>query len=221
MNLLTLKSGRIAPFLSLAALLPLLAGCPGIIELKAKEGGAIATKSTVAPILFDDFVKGFSGTTAGNPDGNASCTVSMVVGMPHEGVTKKLVRCDFKSGIGSYGPGFEWNSLYLPKAGFFDARGTVGVELWAKAPRGIIFQVSVGEGKLNGGDEEDYQSSQVTGTGAWKRYFIPYTGFTRSLYSGNQSGDNNLAVGSFVRAGVQVTEKQGDGVLYLDEVHFK
>lgn len=208
------------PMLALAALIPALAGCPGVIEIKSKTSKGGPAKSTVAPILYDDFEKGFGGAWAySNTDGGASVAAAEETTVVHAG--KKAAKATYKSGTGTWGCGFGWNTPYLPKLGYFNAKGTLGVELWVKGPRGATFQLSLKEGKQNGGDEEVYLAPQGTCTGAWKKYFFPYDGFTRSIYSGNQAGDDRLEIGSLASIDIQISEKQGDGVLYIDDIYFK
>ena len=200
--------------------LPFLAGCPGVIELRAKVATGGAEKSTVAPILFDDFEKGLGGTwNYANTDGGANCAVSEESQNVHGG--GKALRCEFKSGGGSWGCGFGWTTPYTPTSGYFNAKGTVAVEFWGKAPRGATFQVSLKEAQTNGGDGEVYLAPQGTGTGAWKRYNFPYSSFTRGIYSGNQAGDDQLERGALSSMDIQLSEKQGDGTLYVDDIYFK
>jgi hypothetical protein len=212
---------RALPFLALGALLPIAVGCPGVIEIKSKHEGGLKT-ATVAPILYDDFEKGlnqpykYACTDSGS---GAKFDISEDSQVFHSG--HKSLRCDYQSGVGSYGGGFGWVSPYMPKAGYFDAKGTLGLEFWAKAPRGAIFQASVKEGMANGGDGEVYLSPQGTGTGNWKRYSFKWENFTRSIYSGNQAGDDQLAVSSIVEVAFQLSEKQGDGQLWIDDIYFK
>jgi hypothetical protein len=202
------------------SLLPLLTGCPGVIELKSKVATGGPEKSTVAPIVFDDFEKGLGGTwNYANTEGGASCGPAEESQTVHGG--HKALRCDFKSGTGSWGCGFGWTSAYMPKEGYFNAKGTVGVELWAKAPRGATFQISVKEAKANGGDEEVYLAPQGTGTGTWKKYMFRFESFTRGIYSGNQAGDDQLERGAIGSMDIQLSEKQGDGQLYVDDIYFK
>lgn len=208
-----------APFIALL-LAPLLAGCPGVVELRSKVAKGGPERSTVAPIVFDDFEKGLGGTwNYADTSGGASCAVSEETQVVHQGA--KALRCDYKSGGGTWGCGFGWTSAYLPAAGYFNAKGTVGVELWAKAPRGATFQLSVKEARANGGDDEVYLAPQGTGTGAWKRYFFRFENFTRGIYSGNQSGDDQLERGAIASIDIQISEKQGDGALYVDDIYFK
>lgn len=211
------------PFVALASLsllLPLLNGCPGIIELKSKTVAGGPEKSTVAPILYDDFEKGLGGSWGyANTDGGANCAVSEETQVVHAG--SKAMKCEYKSGTGSWGCGFGWTTNDMPKEGYFNAKGTIGVELWGKAPRGVTFQVSLKEAKGHGGDEEVYLAPQGTGTGSWKRYMFKYSEFTRGIYSGNQSGDDQLERGALSSIDIQLSEKQGDGVLYVDDIYFK
>lgn len=201
-------------------LLPLLAGCPGVIELRSKIAKGGPEKSTAAPVLFDDFEKGMGGAwNYANTDGGASCNAAEESTTVHGG--SKGLRCDFKSGGGSWGCGFGWTTAYMPQAGYFNAKGTVGVEMWVKAPRGATFQISVKEAKANGGDDEVYLAPQGTGTGAWKRYMFRFENFTRGIYSGNQAGDDQLERGALASIDIQLSEKQGDGVLYADDIYFK
>lgn len=200
--------------------LSLLYGCPGVIELRSKVAKGGPEKSTVAPILFDDFEKGLGGAwNYANTEGGASCNAVEESTTVHSG--SKALRCDYKSGGGSWGCGFGWTTAYMPKEGYFNARGTVGVELWAKAPRGVTFQLSVKEARANGGDDEVYLAPQGTGTGAWKRYFFRFENFTRGIYSGNQAGDDQLERGALASIDIQLSEKQGDGALYVDDIYFK
>lgn len=205
---------------ALTALLPLLAGCPGVLELKSKVASGGPEKSTVAPILYDDFEKGLGGAwNYANTEGGANCAVSEESQTVHGG--SKAMKVDFKSGSGSWGCGFGWTSPHMPKDGYFNAKGTVSVEFWAKAPRGAAFQFSVKEAKTNGGDDEVYLAPPATGTGAWKRYALRFDSFSRGIYSGNQAGDDQLERGSLGSIDIQVSEKQGDGVLYVDDIYFK
>jgi len=204
----------------LAALLPIAAGCPGIIEIKSKQAASGPAKSTVPPILYEDFEKGYQQVSAySNADGGASVNTGEEDTVVHSG--KKAMHANYKSGTGSWGCGWGIGTNYMPKSGYFNARGTLGVELWAKAARGATFQISVTEGKQNGGDGEVYLAAQGTGSGAWKRYFFPWDGFTRSIYSGNQAGDDHLEIGSIGGIDVQIAEKQGDGTIYIDDIYFK
>ncbi len=201
-------------------LAPLLAGCPGVIELRSKSAKGGPEKSTVAPIVFDDFEKGMGGAWGyANTEGGANCAASEESQVVHAG--SKALRCDYKSGSGSWGCGFGWTSAYTPKEGYFNAKGTVSVELWAKAPRGATFQISIKEAKANGGDDEVYLAPQGTGTGAWKRYAFRFENFTRGIYSGNQAGDDQLERGALGSIDIQLSEKQGDGTLYVDDIYFK
>jgi len=200
--------------------LPWVAGCPGVLELKSKQAKGGPAKSTVAPILYDDFEKGFGGGwTYACTEGGASAAVSEEDQTVHSG--KKAMKVTFKSGTGSWGAGFGWGTPYMPKAGYFNAKGTIGIELWVKGPRGAGFQISLKEGKQNGGDEEVYLAPQGTCTGVWKRYFFAYDGFTRGIYSGNQGGDDRLEIGSLASMDIQIAEKQGDGIMYFDDIYFK
>lgn len=202
------------------ALLPLLTGCPGVIELKSKIAKSGPGKSTVAPILYDDFEQGLSGSyNYANTEGGANCGPSEETTIVHGG--KKSQKIAYKSGGGTWGCGFGWGSPYLPKEGYFNAKGTIGVEFWAKAPRGAAFQLTVKEAKANGGDEEVYLAPAVNGTGSWKRYFLTYETFSRGIYSGNQGGDDQLEKGAIGSMEMQFDAKQGDGVIYLDDIYFK
>lgn len=210
---------RTLPPLALAALIPVLAGCPGVIEIKSK-GAKVATVSTHAPILYEDFEQGVTGTYTYGPDGaGAKIAVATDSTIMHGG--SKSMRVDYETGNGSYGPGFGFGSNYTPKVGYFDATGTLAVQMWIKAPRGLTFQVCVKEGAANGADGEFYLAPQDTGTGAWKRYTFPYSGFTRSIYSGNQSGDDIFEVSAIVGMQIQLNQNSGDGALYVDDVYFK
>lgn len=207
---------------ALLGLLPLLSGCPGVIELKSKLAKGGPTKSTVAPILFDDLEKGLSGSYAyANTDSaaGAKSAIAEETQVVHGG--KKSVRVDYKSGSGTWGGGVGWGPPTLPAQGYFNAKGTMGIEFWAKAARGFTFQASIKEGKQNGGDEEVYLGPQVTGAGAWKKYFVPWESFTRGIYSGNQGGDDHLEIGSIGSVEFLFDAKQGDGSFYLDDIYFK
>lgn len=212
-------SKRWLPLAAGLALWPLLSGCPGVIELKSKSPKGPSV-STVAPILYDDFEKGFSGGwNYADTDGGASCQPSEETQVVYAG--KKAMKVAYKTGVGSWGCGFGWATPYLPKEGYFNAKGTLGVEMYVKAGRGITFQLSVKEGNSNGGDGEVYLAPQGTGTGLWKRYFFPYDSFTKGTYSGNQAGDDEFEISSIVGMDVQLSEKQGDGALYIDNIYFK
>ena len=211
---------RIVPLLALASILPVLVGCPGIIELKSKVATGGPAKSTVAPILYDDFEKGFGGGwTYACTEGGASVALAESDQVVHGG--KKALMATYKSGTGSWGAGFGWTTPYTPKLGYFNAKGTIGVELWAKGPRGATFQVSLKEGTQNGGDGEVYLAPQGTCSGGWKHFMFTYDGFTRSIYSGNQAGDDQLDIASLGSIDIQLSEKQGDGILYIDDIYFK
>jgi len=208
------------PFLALAALLPGLAGCPGVIEIKSRDGKSGVVASTVDQILYEDFERGVTGTYTYGPDNaGAKIAVAADTTVVHGG--GKSMRVDYESGTGAYGPGFGFGSNYLPKAGYFDAKGTVALQVWLKAPRGVVFQVCLKEGTANGADGEFYLAPQETGTGAWKRYSFPYAGFTRSIYSGNQAGDDQFEVTAIVGMQIQLNQNQGDGSLYIDDIYFK
>ena len=209
---------RLALTLLLAS--PFLGGCPGVIELKSKTAKAGPGKSTVAPILYDDFEQGLAGSyNYANTEGGANCGPAEETTVVHGG--KKSQKIAYKSGGGTWGCGFGWGSPYLPKEGYFNAKGTLGVEFWAKGPRGVSFQLTVKEAKANGGDEEVYLAPAVNGTGSWKKYFIPFETFSRGIYSGNQGGDDQLEKGAIGSMEVQFDAKQGDGVIYLDDIYFK
>jgi hypothetical protein len=208
------------PLIAAFALTPLLSGCPGVIELRSKVATGGPEKSTVAPILFDDFEKGLGGSWGyANTEGGAECSPVEETQVVHGG--SKALRVDYKSGSGTWGCGFGWTTNYLPKEGYFNAKGTVGIELWAKAPRGATFQISIKEARANGGDDEVYLAPQGTGTGAWKRYMFRFDSFSRGIYSGNQAGDDVLERGAIASIDIQLSEKQGDGALYVDDIYFK
>jgi hypothetical protein len=214
------KAWNILVFFGVLALWPLLSGCPGVIELKSKVAKGGPGKSTVAPILYDDFEKGVNGVYAyGNTDGGGSCGASEEDQVVHGG--SKALKNSYKSGSGSWGCGFGWSSSYMPKEGYFNAKGTLGIEFWAKAPRGASFQLSIKEAKANGGDEEVYLAPASTGTGAWKKYYLTYDTFSRGIYSGNQAGDDVLEIGAIASMEFQFDSKQGDGIVYIDDIYFK
>jgi len=203
-----------------ALLLPFLAGCPGVLELKSRQAKGGPARSTVAPIVFDDFEKGMGGAwNYGNAEGGGSCAASEESTVVHAG--SKAQKNEFKSGSGSWGCGYGWTSAYMPKDGYFNAKGTMGIEFWAKAARGASFQFSVKEAKANGGDDEVWLAPASTGAGSWKKYFIPFESFTRGIYSGNQAGDDTLERGAMASMDIQIDAKQGDGVLYIDDIYFK
>lgn len=205
---------------ALILLAPLLGGCPGVIELKSKVAKAGPGKSTVPPVLYDDFEKGLAGSYSyGNTEGGASCASSEETTVFHAG--GKAEKISYKSGGGTWGCGSGWGSPYMPKEGYFNAKGTISLEFWAKAPRGASFVFSIKEAKANGGDEELWLAPAATGTGAWKKYTIPYETFSRGIYSGNQSGDDQFEKGSIGSIEIQISEKQGDGDLYVDDIYFK
>lgn len=211
---------RIQALLAALILLPLLAGCPGVIELKSKQAKGGPAKSTVAPIVFDDFEKGMGGAwTYANTEGGGNCNAGEETQNVHSGT--KALHNIYKSGGGSWGCGFGWTTAYMPKEGYFNAKGTMGLEFWAKAARGASFQFSVKEAKANGGDEEVWLAPASTGAGSWKKYFIPFESFTRGIYSGNQAGDDTLERGSLASIDIQIDAKQGDGVVYVDDIYFK
>jgi hypothetical protein len=198
----------------------LASGCYNFVHLKSKVATTGPGKSTVAPIVYDDFEKGLGGTwNYGNTEGGGACAPAEETQVVHGG--SKALRNDFKSGSGSWGCGLGWTSSYMPKEGYFNANGTMGVEFWAKAPRGGSFQFSVKEAKANGGDDEVYLAPASTGTGSWKKYFLPYETFTRGIYSGNQGGDDTLTRAAIGSMDIQVDAKQGDGSLYIDDIYFK
>ncbi|MGH7441070.1 MAG: hypothetical protein ACREKE_00195 [bacterium] len=208
------------PVLALAVLLPALAGCPGVIEFKGNGGPVAPDKSTVAPILFESFEKGVTGTYTYGPTGaGAKCVVSVDDSVAHSG--SKSMRVDYETGTGTYGPGFGFGSDFLPGEGFFDATGTLALQMWLKAPRGLIFQVCLKEGTVNGADGEFYLAPQDTGTGSWHRYSFPYSQFTRSIYSGNQAGDDTFEVSCIVGMQIQLNQNAGDGTLWIDDIYFR
>lgn len=207
------------PLLAFAALLPALAGCPGVIEIKS-IADAGPNKSTVAPILFEDFRHGFTGSYVYGPTGvGAKITLASDDQVSISG--GKSLRVDYETGTGTYGPGFGVGSNYLPKDGYFDATGTLALQLWVKAPRGLTFQICLKEGNANGADGEFYLAPQGTGTGSWARYTFPYNQFTRSIYSGNQSGDDSFEISAIVGMQVQLNQNEGDGSMYFDDIYFK
>ncbi len=210
---------RGAPFLALAALLPALAGCPGVIELKGMNTAGPGP-STVPPILFEDFSRGVTGSYTYGPQGaGAWAKVSTDGNVYH--TPPQSMRIDYDTGTGTYGPGFGFGSNYLPRLGFFDATGTRSVQLWAKAPRGLTFQLTVKEGTVNGGDGEFYNAPQATGTGFWHRYTFPYSEFTRNIYSGNQAGNDTFDVSCLVGMQIQLNQNAGAGTMWIDDIRFR
>jgi hypothetical protein len=199
--------------------LPLAIGCGSFVQLKSKTAANGPAKSTVAPIVYDDFEKGMGGSYAYAAPEGASCSATEETTVVHSGT--KAQKNTFKTGTGSWGCGYGWTTAYMPKEGYFNAKGTIGIEFWAKAARGIAFQISFKESKGNGGDEEVWQAPFSTGAGTWKKYFIPYDSFTRGIYSGNQAGDDTLERGSIASMDVQLDTKQGDGEMYIDDIYFK
>ncbi len=207
------------PLLAFAALLPALAGCPGIIEIKSAVASG-PTKSTVPPILYEDFEQGVTGSyTYGPQNAGASIAIKTSDTVFHSG--HKSMECDYQTGTGTYGPGFGFGSNYLPKVGYFDARGTLGLLMWVKAPRGLVFQVCLKEGSANGADGEFYLAPQGTGTGEWARYIFPYSEFTRNIYAGNQAGDDIFEVSALTGIQIQLNQNQGNGKMYIDDVYFR
>lgn len=208
-----------AGFLMLSALLVGSFGCEHVVVLKANsmKGGQ---GGEVQPVLYEDFEKGLvSSYGFGNTAAGGGAKIAEETGEKHGGA--KCARIDYQTGNGNWGCGFGFGSSYAPAAGSFNAKGTKGLELWAKANVGLNFNFMVQEGKNNGGDDEVWVSSDVTGTGRWKRYFIGWDQFTRSIYSGNQSGDDTMETASLASMQGQLREKQGDGKLYIDDVYFK
>jgi hypothetical protein len=210
-------------FLTLALAAGLLgsAGCGTVIAFKTKDGAAAGgAVSTAAPVKYEDFEAGAKGTYGfGNTAAGGNAKVFEDSQEFHSGT--KALRVEYTTGNGNWGCGYGFGSNYQPADGFFNAKGTRGIELWAKAPVGLNFNFMVKEGKKGGGDDEVYLSSDITGTGRWKKYFIGWDQFTRSIYSGNQSGDDTLETGSIASMEGQLREKQGDGSLYLDDIYFK
>jgi len=196
-----------------------LSGCAGVIQLKARGGGATATCGGKS-VLFDDFEKKLGGPwNYGDTANGGSCNMGAETSNVHAG--SNAMKIDYKSGTGTWGCGSGWTTNYMPTAGYFDASGTCGVEFWAKAPIGANFFFSIKEGKQNGGDDEVYNGPAVTGNGRWKKYYVKFESFTRGIYSGNQSGDDSFSNSSLVAIDVQISEKQGDGTVYFDDIVFK
>ena len=197
----------------------IFSGCESFVYLKDK-GGATGMAGGGKPVLFDDFEKGLGGTWQyGDTANGGACNPSEASSDAHGG--SKAVKCEYKSGTGTWGCGYGWTSSYMPKEGYFNATGTGGIEFWAKAPMGANFMFGVKEGSQGGGDSEVYNSAAVTGNGRWKKYYLKWDAFTRGIYSGNQSGDDTLNPGSMASIDVQLVEKQGNGVLLIDDIWFK
>jgi hypothetical protein len=210
---------RITRLLLLSAIAALLAGCQHFVVFKNAAGGGQAV-GNVPPVLYEDFEKGLKSTYGfGNQAAGGQANVSEEDQDVHGGT--KALKVTYKTGNGNWGCGWGFGSNYLPDDGCLNAKGTRGIEFWAKADVGINFNVMVEEGKKNGADDEVWVSSDVTGTGRWKRYSIGWDQFTRSIYSGNQGGDDTLDVQCLGSLQGQLREKQGDGVLLMDDVYFK
>jgi hypothetical protein len=210
---------RITRLLIAGTLASLIAGCQHVLVFKNASGGT-QVAGNVAPVLFEDFEKGLKATYGfGNQASGGEARVSEENKEVHSGT--KALRVDYKTGTGNWGCGWGFGTNYLPDSGCLDGKGTKGIEFWAKANVGVNFNVMMKEGKKNGADDETWLSSDVTGTGRWKKYFIGWDQFSRSIYAGNQAGDDTLDVQCIGSMEGQLREKQGDGSLYLDDVYFK
>ncbi len=177
---MTVKKHALGLAWAALALAPLLGGCPGVIELKSKIAKAGPGKSTVAPILYDDYEKGVNGAyNYANTDNGAgaNCAQSEEDKDVHGG--GKALKIAYKSGSGTWGCGVGWGSSYTPKEGYFNAKGTLGIEFWAKAPRGAGFVISLSKkARPMGATKRSTSRRPTQGQGSWKRYFLTYDTFS-------------------------------------------
>ena len=194
--------------------------CSNIVHLKARGGSGSGAKG-IKPVLFDDYEgePGQAYSYGDTANGGVCDKPEVTTEDKHSG--EKSLKIKYTTGTGTWGCGFDTFSGKNPEEGYFDVEGAIGIEMWARFPVGVTLQPMLKEGKGNGGDDEVYLFPEITGNGRWKKYFVRFELASRGIYSGNQSGDDELATGSIASINFQLNASQGDGVLYIDDVYFR
>ncbi len=199
--------------------------CAGIIGFKNPN---ISQKYNIGmkqikksePVKFEDFENGtlVGSYSYANKVGGASAAYMISQENPYKG--NYCAKAVFDTGTDSdWGCGFGAGTSY--GSGFIDAKGTEAIHLWIKAPEGITFYIFCNEGAANGADGEFWNGPDMTGSGKWAEYIIPYDELHRNIYSGNQAGNNTFDPDAISTVGIQLGGKQGKGELFVDEIWFK
>ena len=205
----------------------LTVGCADVLVFRSpfrpkpvKEAGPVVP---VKPVKFEDFENGtlvgsyaYANTAAG-----ASC--KYLIGDPskdkaHSG--QYCAKAIYNSGTSSdWGSGFGASTSY--GAGYIDATGRTSVVFWANVPEGTTFYCFCNEANANGADGEFWNGPDMTGSGKWMEYTVAFEDMHKNIYSGSQTGDNELDPSGIGVVGFQVGGNQGNGTFLVDDIWFK
>jgi hypothetical protein len=211
-------------FIVFIILIFIFSSCAGIIGFKNPhitrgEESKKQIKRT-EPVKFEDFENGtlVGSYSYGNKAGGASASYMISQENPHSG--NYCAKAVIDTGTDSdWGCGFGAGTSY--GAGFVDASDTDAIHLFIKAPEGMTFYVFCNEGAANNADGEFWNGPDMTGTGKWTEYIIPYDELHRNIYAGNQAGNNTFDPSAIAVIGIQLGGKQGKGELFVDDIYFK
>mgnify|MGYP000515983772 CR=1 FL=1 len=85
----------------------------------------------------------------------------------------------------------------------------------------MTFYVFCNEGAANNADGEFWNGPDMTGTGKWTEYVIPYDELHRNIYAGNQAGNNTFDPSAISVILIQLVFKQGKCELFVYDIYFK
>jgi hypothetical protein len=203
------------------------AGCAGVVTLRSpnrpKPVKAAGPVKEAAPIKFEDFENGTLVGSYSYANTAAGASAKYMIGDPskdkaHTG--QYCAKAVYNSGTSSdWGAGFACSTSY--GAGYIDATGRKSVVFWANVPEGTTFYCFCNEANANGADGEFWNGPDLTGSGKWVEYTVDFEDMHKNIYSGSQTGDNELDPSGLAVVGFQVGGNQGNGTFLVDDIWFK
>ncbi|MCE5299395.1 MAG: CIA30 family protein [Spirochaetia bacterium] len=210
---------------TMTAAMLLFCSCAGVVTFRNPKAPKVVKAAGAAaklePVKFEDFESGalVGNYSYANTAGGASARYVMSEPETDKAHTGQYcAKSIFNSGTNSdWGCGFGSSTT----AGFVDASGREYISVWINAPEGTTFYIFMNEAAANGADGEYWNGPDLTGSGKWTEYIVPFDEFHKNIYSGSQLGDNELNKSGIGTVGFQIGGNQGKGDFLVDDIWFK